>query len=580
MTQRTTIKILILTAILILGFSTSSSTHAFIRITDLVFDGEPVDPDELDETLETIKINRRKNQKNEQRGKKKRFPTKLTTIEARQRDPENIQIEVDTSDVIVVSNDDIQSPISNVSFLNAINEAIGLWGNVDIANVNFLPVKFASGQPDSDDGKNVITFRATGDKELEGIPTGTPVFTIINYARDKTVLFMNKVIMVKPGTILDADIIFDPTNDVCLALHTTVGDIKIGGDDVAIADGGIDPDADLSNCEVVKAGDITDLAVRSIAHLLGLENSGIISAAAANPAQIMTRYALTNDDRIGLSNIYPNKAALTNDGSLIGKVLLNRKPVIGAHIVLEDSATGEPTTGGITDIKGKFVINSIPAGTYNVYIEPLDGPVRKAGFPFSFFGFNSTQNFVTLVLEDPVVITANKRTNLKKVTVQELSASAFNINHLVAVLTEEDVNLTGGAFLLPIRIMAGETLTTIPFWGSNINPNFGNLSISGTGITLTNVTEVENIPISPFIKCADCEETADTMCNRDPRCPPTQELDIAPDEIPGLTVDITCAAGTAPGPRDIIFTGDLLDEASPSFGLRDQISGGLIVTED
>ena len=555
-----------------------NAAFAFIKISDLVFDGEPVNPEDLPEILETIKTNKEKNVKKQQRGSTMLLPTNLQIIDAMLSNSKNIQIEIDTSDVLVRTNDDIQEGISNVNFLNAVSEAVSLWDGVDIADVSFLPLKFASGQPDSDDGKNIITFRAV--EPPESAPESALVFSIITYARTNTIEFMGKPIMVKPGTILDADIIYDPSNDPCLALNTTEGDIKIGGDIVPISDGGIAADADLSNCTSVSGGDITDLAVRSISHLLGLESSAIASAANSAVGQAMTRYALTNDDRIGLANIYPNKTTLTTHGSVIGKVLLNKKPVKGAHVVLEDTVSGEPVTGGITNIKGQFKMSAVPAGTYNVYAEPLDGPIRKAGLGLNFFGFTADLNFTTALLPDPITVTTNKVTNIKQIDVRELSASAFNFNHLSFALTEEDINASSGAFLLPIRIMPGETLTDVVFWGSNIHPNFGTLTVSGPGITISNVRENKSIPISPFVRCADCQDTPDTMCNRDPRCLDTQEITDEPDELPGIEVDITCDASIEPGPRNIIFTGDQLDPTSPSFGLRDQITGGIIVTED
>lgn len=548
-------KINLISFLLLLALLIPNQSYAFIKISDLVFDGMSVNPDELEETLETIKTNKKKNKKNQLLGKKKRFPVKLQIIEAFQAKPQEIQLEIDTSEVVAKTEKDIQGPISNTNFFNAISEAVALWESVDIADINFLPLKFASGQPNPEDGRNIITFRAI--EEPEGAPDGTPVFSIITYARSNRVEFMGKLQKVKPGTILDADIIFDPTNNPCLALHTTEGDFMIGGDNVSIADGGVDPAADLSNCDSISGGDITDLAVRSIANVLGLESSAIASAASAPVAQIMTRYALTNDDRIGLANIYPNKEALANFGSISGKVVLNKKPVTGAHIVLEDTLTGEPVTGTITDIKGKFDIKFVPAGTYNLYVEPLDGPTRSAGLPLNFFGFNADLNFTTAVLPDPVTIASNKKTRLKNIEVTELSSSAFNINAQTALFTESDVNQSSGLFLLPITIMPGETLTGVRFWGSNISPDFGSLSVTGNGITISNVVENKNVPISPFM---------------------TSSTD--PDEIPGIEADITAAADATPGPRNIIFTGDVLDPENPSFGLRDQITGGLIVTEE
>lgn len=530
------------------------SCLAFTRIVDLVFDGEPVDPEKLSEVLNTIKINKIKNLNIKNPLKLK--PDKLFIVHAKQRDSNNLQLEIDTSNVVVKSAEDVQASISNQAFLNAVQEAVNLWDGVDIADITFAPLKFGSGQANPDDGKNIVTFRAV--EAPEGTPDGAPVISIITYARTDTVLFMNNLIMVKPGTILDADIVYDPTNQPCLALHTTNGAFKIGGDESSpIVEGGVDPTLtpeELQSCEVIFSGDLTDLAVRTIANVLGLESSAIASSATSPVAAIMTRYSLTNDDKIGLSNIYPNKTALTNHGILAGKVTLNKKPVNGAHVVLVDTTTGEPVTSTITNLGGRFLIKNVPSGSYTVYAEPIDGPARKNALGRNFFGFTADLNFTTGVLSSPVIITAKKLTRVE-IPVKELSASAFNINYLTGVLTEKDVNETGGSFFLPIRIMPGETLSDVQFWGSNINPAFGTPSISGEGFLISNVREDKNVSISSFMG------------------------EPLPDVIPGIKVNITCDPDTPPGPRNIIFTGDKVNSTHPSFGLIDQITGGIIVTE-
>ena len=564
-----------LISVFILFFCCTSNTFAFTRIVDLVFDGMSVEADKLDETLATIKQNKAKNKTIFDPAKRK--PDKLFVVKARQKDPQNIQLEIDTSGVLVKNENDIQASISNQGFLDAIQESVNLWESVDVAEVMFAPLKFASGQANPDDGRNIISFRAV--ESPEGVAQGSAFVSIIAFARSENVLFMNKAIMVKPGTILDADVIFDPTNDPCLALHTTKGAFKTGGDDsVPISEGGIDPTADLSTCTNIGAGDITDFAVESIGSVLGLDNSPIASSATSFVTQIRTRYALTTDDKIGLANIYPNKNTLINHGSIAGKVLLKKKPVRGAHVVLEDSTTGQPITSTITDINGNFLIAAISAGIYKIYAEPLDGPTRKNTLARNFFGFASQINFTTGTLPSEILI-RNKKTTKVTINVQELSASAFNINYIGTPLTESDIEKIGGGFLLPIMIMAGETLTDVQFWGSNISKDFGTLSVSGSGITVSNVTDA-SIPISPFIRCSACEDTPYTMCKRDPRCPATDEITAEPDQIQGITANITCAASASPGPRNIIFTGNKVDPTHPSFGLIDQITGGIIVTED
>ena len=541
---------------------TPLTSYGFSRIVDLLLNNEPVKPEDFITTLKKAKKNPKKN--------------KLTVVEARHTNAKNLQFEIDTSGVLVKNENDIQAPIGNQGFLDSIQEAIDLWDEVDIANVSFAPLKFASGSANANDGKNIISFRAA--EPPEGVPDGANYISIINYARTENVLFMGKNIKVKPGAILDADIIFDPTNNPCLALQTTIGDFKIGGDDVAINEGGVDPSADLSICSSVSGGDITELAIQGIGSALGLDPSAIASAATSSVSEIRERYSLTSDDKIGLANIYPNKKNLKNRGSIRGKVLLNKKPVVGAHVVLEDNNSGEPLVGTLSNIKGQFSINHIPEGTYTVYVEPLDGPARKNVFPRVFYGTVGQLNFTTSVFNKDVTIRKNKTTHLS-INVKELSASAFNINYQTVALTEAAVNEFGGAFLLPIRIMPGETITDVQFWGDNISTGFGTLTVSGPGITISNETDA-SIPISPFVECEECEDSVDNPCKRDPRCPATDEITVEPDQIQGIIVDITCDPDVEPGPRNIIFTGNQIDPTHPSFGLRDQISGGLIVTEE
>lgn len=565
-------KIIFLILIITINLSYPLYSYAFTRIVDLVFAGESVKPEDLNKVFETIKINKKKNKKNPN----KKLPDKLIIVHARQPNPKNIQLEIDTSEVIVKNENDIQAPISNQGFLNAVQESIMLWESIPIADVSFAPLKFASGVADPQDGKNIITFRAA--KAPEGVPEDTNIVSIITYARTDKILFMNKEIKIKPGTILDADIVYDPSNDPCLELYTTQGDFKIGGDTVAISEGGIDSTADLSACEFIEGDDITDLAVSSIGSVLGLDSSAIPSSATSRVTKNMNRYTLANDDIIGLANIYPNKENLDNHGIVKGRVLLNKKSVRGAHVVLEDTANGEPIVSAITNIGGRFEIKAVPAGIYNVYAEPLDGPIRKNSFFRNFFGFTSQLNFTTSEYPTPILVRV-KKTKKLTINVRELSASAFNINYLTVALNENDVNEFGGGFLLPIRIMPGETLTSVEFWGDNVSSGFGSLSVSGQGITVSNTTDA-SIPISPFVECEECTDTDENPCKRDTRCPPTHEITAEPDQIQGFTVDITCSDDAMAGPRNIIYTGSELDITHPSFGLRDQITGGIVVLED
>ena len=577
-------KYFLLLLVLFLNVFFPLKSFAFTKIADFVFGGMSVSVEELDQLGTTIQENKKANKKI--KDPRKKLPIKIEVVEARQANPTNIQLEIDTSEVLLKSQKDVQLPISNIGFLNAIQEALQLFESIDIANIKFAPLKFTSTKIDTEDGKNTITFRPI-ETPPEGVSGRAAVFTIVNFARGENVTFMNQNIMVKPGTILDADVIFDPQNDPCLAYIITSGDFKIGGDDNAmIIEGGADSnELQFGTCKKdLSVADITDFAVRGISRVLGLETSAIFTAATSRVPLGMVRYKFTNDDRIGFANLYPNPIALENSGAITGKVLVNDKPIIGAHIVLEDVTTGEPIAGTLTDFKGEFEMKAIPEGTYTVYAESLDGRVRPSDFSFNSFGQLGGANFTTAVFPEPVTITAKKTTHIQNVF-KDHPGSAFNINtQVIAPLLTENDAITGGLGVtpLPLKIRPGETISNVKFWGDNITTNFGTLSISGTGITVSNVMDAQ-VPISPFIECAECKDPTDpnaAPCRRSPLCAPTEELITQADQIPGITADITCDAGVSPGPRTIIFTGDKLDSSHPSFGLRDQLTGSIIVQEE
>lgn len=564
-----------------LVFFISLPSFAFTRAEDLVINGEPISLDQIrDSSSKTKKKKGAKNARQKQ-------ANKPTVIHAMQADPTNIQFEINTSQVLLQSANDVQLPVSNIAFINVIQEAFQVLEGVSIADIMFAPLKFSSKQPDSEDGINLISFRALTPPE--GVSENSAVFTFINYARANTVTFMNKVLMVAPGTILDADITFDPTNNTCLYFFITQGAFKIGGDplvEIVDGEGGFDPNIAAQNCkEELGAADLVDLAVSALPLALGLSYSQIASAAFSRSPIGMLRYALTNDDTIGLANIYPNKPNLTDRGSIAGKVVINKKPVIGAHVVIEDTFSGEPIASTLSSFDGSFEIMAIPEGAYVIYAEPLDGAVKPSNFTLNIFGANPDLNFSSVVLSEPVSVEAGKTTRVK-IEAKENPNVAININP--QAVSKRDV-LTEGAFIaegalvanIPIIIMPGQVINDVKFWGDNISDFFGTLSISGSGVTISNVGN-KSVPISPFIDCEECEDDnkpGGKKCNRNPLCSANEELVAQADEIPGIEVDITCAPDAIPGPRTIFYTLDKLNPSHPSFGLIDQITGGLIVTE-
>lgn len=111
-----------------------------------------------------------------------------------------------------------------------------------------------------------------------------------------------------------------------------------------------------------------------IGHLLGLDHSAVLSA-------VMYPYVphgndtpvLDSDDRIAIANIYP-KLQPAVGGILRGRVQGDNGGVFAAQVVAMNDK-GEPVATALTSKTGDFVLQSLPAGNYRIYAEPLDGPV-------------------------------------------------------------------------------------------------------------------------------------------------------------------------------------------------------------
>lgn len=112
-----------------------------------------------------------------------------------------------------------------------------------------------------------------------------------------------------------------------------------------------------------------------IGHLLGLDHSAVLSA-------VMFPYVphgsdapqLDSDDRNAIANLYPKSDPTLVGGTLRGRVQGDSGAVFAAQVVAVN-ATGEPVATGLSDQNGDFILQTLPAGNYRLYAEPLDGPV-------------------------------------------------------------------------------------------------------------------------------------------------------------------------------------------------------------
>ncbi len=151
--------------------------------------------------------------------------------------------------------------------------------------------------------------------------------------------------------------------------------------------------------------DLQTVATHEVGHFLGLDHSAVVRAVMFPAASSLV--TLGYDDVAGISALYPKATADVPTGSISGTVTFaSGGGVFGAHVFAESVTANEPFGGSIrrtpigtlTTPGGAYTITGVPADSYILTAEPLDGPVMNSdvsGYP-SAFGQPSVQtNFTT-----------------------------------------------------------------------------------------------------------------------------------------------------------------------------------------
>lgn len=115
------------------------------------------------------------------------------------------------------------------------------------------------------------------------------------------------------------------------------------------------------------------LLTHELGHALGLDHSGVLSSA-MYPFVGRRALALDTDDELMIRAIYPLESG-SSTRTVTGVVRNSRGPVFGAQVVAID-AEGRPAASGLTGSEGRFRIEGLPPGDYEMVVEPLDGPVE------------------------------------------------------------------------------------------------------------------------------------------------------------------------------------------------------------
>ncbi|MCM3870367.1 MAG: DUF4214 domain-containing protein [Pyrinomonadaceae bacterium] len=134
--------------------------------------------------------------------------------------------------------------------------------------------------------------------------------------------------------------------------------------------------------------DLESTLMHEIGHFLGLDHSNVIGST-MQPHQglngtyglpAFTERTLSEDDRSRVLSLYgPTESMRDGMGAIEGKLTNSSLagypvPLQGAHVWVEESASGRVVASVTTSANGNYRIDSIPAGQYRVMTEYVDGP--------------------------------------------------------------------------------------------------------------------------------------------------------------------------------------------------------------
>jgi hypothetical protein len=231
--------------------------------------------------------------------------------------------------------------VSAIDFQNTVARAFATWQAVPTASITYQFAGVTAASPGSDDGSSVLGFRSRPD--LDRVLASTSFLT------DSTT-----------GALIESDIFFNSAFPWSVAAAGESGRFDL--ESIALHEighfSGLGHSA-LGETELVSTG-------RRV-----VSSEAVMFPIAFTPGSIAGR-TLKADDIAGISDLYPDGAFVSTDGSLSGRVTMDGQPLFGAHVVAVNAATGLMVGGFTLTAQGQFSIGGLSPGLHVVRVEPLD----------------------------------------------------------------------------------------------------------------------------------------------------------------------------------------------------------------
>lgn len=393
-----------------------------------------------------------------------------------------IQIALSTS---LLSPSPAIQPDSDV--VGAIERALRSWSSV--ANITFVEVssKAQSISPaNRGDGLNLITIAPTRENlSIFGEENNTA----------RTRVFYDP----ETGAISEADIVINP--------------YPYSGDGTSLQ---------FSTDGTPGTYDLESTVAHELGHLLGLNHSNVIgSTMLANQGlngtyglPALTERTLSEVDRVAVRSIYGPRE---NSGSVEGRILNNVDgslvPATGAHIWIEDIASGRVIASSLTNANGRFRIDCVPPADYRAMIEYLEGGVVDSIRPITTIESRSGRRqraFRSVEISSQLRVAGDKIATLNYVLVSPQNSPP--------ILNPRLIGFNGELSTVPILAEVGKKLT-IYIGGQGVD------QIPGTSLLVS----------SPFITVNPGSLTLQQFHN----------------SVPVVSFDVTVASNAPPGDYSI-----------------------------